>query len=86
MEIIWSRNAKKQLLAIDNRYRERIKQKLYDIGDIMAPPPDLKKLSGPENHYRLRVGDYRIILTHPEGMRSLHRRRSETPNLYDIPA
>ena len=67
MEIIWSRNAKKQLLTIDRRYRERIKQKLYDIGDIMAPPPDLKKLSGPENHYRLRVGDYRIILTHPEG-------------------
>lgn len=67
MEIIWSRNTKKQLLNIDRRYQERIKQKRYDIGDIMVPPPDLKKLSGPENHYRLRVGDYCIILTHIEG-------------------
>lgn len=46
MEIIWSRNAKKQLLNIDCRYREKIKQKLHDIGDVMAPPPDLKSCQG----------------------------------------
>lgn len=89
MEIIWSRNAKKQLSNIDGRYRERIKQKLYDIGDVMAPPPDLKKLSGPENHYRLRVGDYRIILTHPEGSDRCTviavKRRTSTTYLHEEP-
>lgn len=89
MEIIWSRSAKKQLLNIDGRYRERIKQKLYDIGDIMTPPPDLKKLSGPENHYRLRVGDYRIILTHPEGSERCTvvavKRRNSTTYLHEEP-
>lgn len=87
MEIIWSRTAKKQLLNIDWRYREKIKQKLYDIGDASAPPPDLKKLSRPENHYRLRVGDYRIIFTRQEERHCCYivavKRRTTTTYLHE---
>jgi mRNA-degrading endonuclease RelE of RelBE toxin-antitoxin system len=61
--INWSKVAKKELAKIDFRYQERIKGRLADIGDRLAPRPDIRKLSKPENHYRLRVGEYRIIFT-----------------------
>jgi mRNA-degrading endonuclease RelE of RelBE toxin-antitoxin system len=61
MRFVWSRAAWKQLMKIDSRYRQRVKDKLVDIGDDKAPPPDLKRLLHPEGHFRLRVGDYRVI-------------------------
>ena len=33
------------------------------MDDKASPISDIKKLSSPENHYRLRLGDYRIIYT-----------------------
>jgi mRNA-degrading endonuclease RelE of RelBE toxin-antitoxin system len=62
------KSAEKQLAAIDYRYQQRIKEKLRTMDDKNAPAPDIKKLkqSG-EDHYRLRVGDYRIIFTQFEG-------------------
>ncbi len=38
--------------------------------DKNAPAPDIKKLKQPasKDHYRLRVGDYRIIFTQFEGI------------------
>lgn len=61
MNFVWSRRARKELLKIDRDYRQTIIDKLFAIGDAWAPPPDLKKLSNPKDHYRLRVGDYRVI-------------------------
>ncbi|MFW0767675.1 type II toxin-antitoxin system RelE family toxin [Trabulsiella odontotermitis] len=61
MTFVWSRAAWKQLMKIDFRYRQRVKDRLVDIGDSNAPPPDLKRLLHPEGHFRLRVGDYRVI-------------------------
>ncbi|MBA7846041.1 type II toxin-antitoxin system RelE/ParE family toxin [Klebsiella sp. RHBSTW-00484] len=61
--IIWSKVAKKELANIDYRYQERIKSRLADLGDRSGPRPDVRKLTIPVNHYRLRVGDYRVIFT-----------------------
>lgn len=33
------------------------------MDDKASPISDIKKLSSPENHYRLRLGDYRVIYT-----------------------
>ena len=70
MIVFWSKSAEKQLAATDSRYQERIKEKLRAMDDKNAPAPDIKKLkqSAPEDHYRLRVGDYRIIFTQFEGI------------------
>lgn len=61
--LIWSKVAKKELANTDYRYQQRIKSRLADLGDRTAPRPDVRKLSKPENHYRLRAGDYRVIFT-----------------------
>jgi mRNA-degrading endonuclease RelE of RelBE toxin-antitoxin system len=43
-------------------------EKLRTMDDKNAPAPDIKKLKQSEDHYRLRVGDYRIIFTQFEGV------------------
>lgn len=68
MVIIWSRNARRAFSRIDIRYQQRIEEKLSRLDDKSAPPLDIKKLSVPEGHYRLRVGEYRIIFTQQEGI------------------
>lgn len=70
MIVFWPKSAEKQLAAIDSRYQERIKEKLRAMDDKNAPAPDIKKLKQPasKDHYRLRVGDYRIIFTQFEGI------------------
>ncbi|WP_368544667.1 type II toxin-antitoxin system RelE/ParE family toxin [Enterobacter soli] len=62
MKIVWSRVAKKALSRIDSRYRQRIETKLTKLDDRSAPRPDIIKISASENHFRLRVGDYRILI------------------------
>ncbi|WP_330984528.1 MULTISPECIES: type II toxin-antitoxin system RelE family toxin [Enterobacterales] len=63
LTIIWSRAAKKDFLSLDKRYQQNIEMKLGYLGDTSAPPLDIRKLKVPEDHYRLRVGNYRIIFT-----------------------
>jgi len=63
MKIVWSKTAEKQLAKIDPRYRKRIELRLAGLDDNASPVADIKKLSSPENHHRLRVGDYRVIYT-----------------------
>lgn len=63
MRVVWSNVAKKELSKIDARYRERIKAKFSDINDRSAPRSDIRKMTTPDNHFRMRVGDYRIIFT-----------------------
>ena len=68
MIIIWSRNARKRLVKIDKRYRQRIVEKLSLLDDKSAHTLDVKKLSRPGDFYRLRVGEYRVIFTRHEGI------------------
>lgn len=66
MIIIWSRNARKRLVTIDKRYRQRIVAKLSLLDDKSASNLDVKKLSRSGDFYRLRVGEYRVIFTRHE--------------------
>ncbi|HDS9456509.1 TPA: type II toxin-antitoxin system RelE/ParE family toxin [Enterobacter asburiae] len=63
MKIVWSNGAKKAFSKIEERYQRRIEVKLAELDDRSAPRPDIKKISATEDHFRLRVGDYRIIYT-----------------------
>lgn len=54
MKIVWSKKADKQFSKIETRYQGRIKSRLEKMDDKAAPASDIKKLSSPENHYRLR--------------------------------
>ncbi len=57
MKIVWSKTADKPFSKIDNRYKSRIKSRLEKMDDKASSISDIKKLSSPENHYRLRLGD-----------------------------
>jgi mRNA interferase RelE/StbE len=58
------------------RIREKIKE--VEGADGLKDLPSVKKLSGGEDFYRIRVGDYRIGIALEEGtvvfVRCLHRR------------
>lgn len=61
--ICWSKNAERELARIEPHAKKRILHKFSEFNDRSAPPPDIRKLTIPENHYRLRVGNYRIVFT-----------------------
>lgn len=56
MEVIYTKQAMKNIKSIDNRFKDRIK-----IGIEKIPFGDIKKLQGYSTLYRLRIGDYRVI-------------------------
>jgi mRNA-degrading endonuclease RelE of RelBE toxin-antitoxin system len=62
MKIVWSNGAKKALTKIDGRYHRRIEVKLAELDDRSAPDPISKNI-GFRKSFRLRVGDYRIVIT-----------------------
>jgi mRNA interferase RelE/StbE len=72
----------KQLDQLRENERQRILDALYLLRDYgFTPRLDIKKLLGYRNHYRLRVGDFRILfeLEKPRTIRVhgvLHRRKA----------
>jgi len=58
----------------------RIREKIEDVesADALEDLPSIKKLSGGDDFYRIRVGDYRIGIAVEDGLvvfvRCLHRR------------
>lgn len=52
--------AQRDIKALDQQKRKRILSSLDDFSD--GKPVDIKKLQGNTGHWRIRVGDYRIIL------------------------
>ena len=62
-EVFLGREAEKALGKTDKKLAVRIKQALLTLK--LAPLPvkeyDLKKISGTDNIYRIRISDYRII-------------------------
>lgn len=52
--------AVRDLRGLDGALRERLSQRIDRLADEPRPPGS-KKLSGHENRYRVRLGDYRII-------------------------
>ncbi len=64
----------------DKALLERIKELIANVeaAQSLAEMPNLKKLHGGGEHYRVRIGDYRLGLATEEGVvvfvRVLHRR------------
>lgn len=65
-KIEWTGRATKQLLTIDQRYVQAIKEKIDKLVDFPQVQLDIKNLDG--NHYRLRHGNYRIFFDVIEGV------------------
>ena len=61
VEVVWSRRALKHLMKIDTRFQKIIHQKVGELVSFPIVSLDIKKLQGSDNHFRLRVGNYRII-------------------------
>lgn len=83
-QIAWTRKAIKQLQSIDTRYISAIRRKVKELEKFPDVTLDLKKLSGANNQYRLRVGDYRILFEVIDGqpivisIQAVKRRTSTT--------
>ena len=56
MDIVILKTAQKHIDVMDQKTKGRIRDGISKI-----PWGDIKKLSGYQNLYRLRIGDYRII-------------------------
>lgn len=61
VEVVWSRRALKHLMKIDTRFQKIIHQKVGELVNFPIVSLDIRKLQGSDNHFRLRVGNYRII-------------------------
>ncbi|BEP17750.1 type II toxin-antitoxin system RelE/ParE family toxin [Pyrofollis japonicus] len=61
-EVHLTRKAKKQLDNLDPQVRKRILEALLVLRDYgFTQRLDIKKLKGYKNHYRFRVGEYRVL-------------------------
>ncbi|TDB56158.1 type II toxin-antitoxin system RelE family toxin [Photorhabdus luminescens] len=84
VKVIWSKAAIKQLTRIDTRYQKTIKQKVSSLTDFPLVGLDIRKLSGFNNRYRLRVGDYRVLFELLDGepnileIQEIRRRQTKT--------
>ena len=55
--ILVPRSVRKQLLALDPAVQRRVRDTIDRL-----PDGDIKRLRGPEDLYRARAGDWRVIL------------------------
>ena len=59
-QIEFTKRANKQFQALSQQVKQRIAHKIEALAE--APRPQgVVKLSGEENTYRIRVGDYRVV-------------------------
>lgn len=58
MRVEYKRKAVKYINSCDKPTKKRLKEAIEKI-----PLGDIKKLTGLENEYRLRVGDLRVLFT-----------------------
>ena len=65
-----SEEAIAQLRSLPREQRRRIGDRLNRLQDGLSG--DLKKLSGKESKYRLRVGDFRVLFTLSGGQISVY--------------
>lgn len=69
-EIIWHNRARKQMKRIPDHYREAILESV----DLLETFPkckqlDIKELKNYPYDYRLRVGRYRVLFNHDNGIK-----------------
>jgi mRNA interferase RelE/StbE len=62
VKFIWLESARNELRAVDRQTAIRVLHALTEYGDSGAG--DVRMLSGQwQGHFRLRVGDYRVLFT-----------------------
>lgn len=73
-EIFLSNKAEKELRGTDKKFLERIKALLEALKSSPLPirEYDLKKISGTENFYRIRLSEYRVIYSVDWGSKSIN--------------
>jgi mRNA interferase RelE/StbE len=59
-EVLLERSAEKDLRRLSARIHDQVVDRITALGKNPRPP-GCRKLSGSENDWRVRVGDYRII-------------------------
>jgi len=62
LHVQYTKEAEKEIKKLDRHMKQRIKQAIERL-----PLGDIKKLKGYQNDFRLRVGEYRIILSSTNG-------------------
>jgi mRNA-degrading endonuclease RelE of RelBE toxin-antitoxin system len=68
-------SAEKQYFRLDRRTRQRIKETLRDLEETEAPllHPRVRALTGKlKGDYRVRIGEWRVLLTPDRSSRVLH--------------
>lgn len=58
--VVFARSARKELESLPDRFIERILPRIENLADSPRPV-GCRKLSGEQNLWRLRIGDYRVI-------------------------
>ena len=67
--VVIRRQAQKKLQSLPRLERARIAEKIHQLGlDPDNPALDVKRLQG-EPHFRLRVGDWRLIFDRQDAVR-----------------
>lgn len=69
-EIIWSRPAERDLRRLDDDVARRIQATISDFA--ATGHGDIRKLSGRVDQFRLRGGDWRVILTYDRELGAIH--------------
>jgi mRNA interferase RelE/StbE len=59
-QLEFTTSALRELRSLDPQIQRRIAARTTALCDDPFPP-GIKKLQGPPDHFRLRVGDYRVI-------------------------
>lgn len=59
-QVLLRRGAEKDLERLDSKIRERVIASILTLRDNPRPP-GCRKLSGSDNDWRIRVGDYRVL-------------------------
>lgn len=80
-QVIITKSARKDLAKLDSKNREKVLEALYKM-KVNPKAVDLKKLEGSPDIWRLRVGDWRVIMRITEekvvayALRVKHRREA----------
>ena len=62
MKVEWKPKARKQIRKIPNPYKNKIFNDVGELENNFYSNPNIKALTDHEYDYRLRVGDYRVLI------------------------
>ena len=60
-KVLIEKKARRQIEKLTEDVKARIIEALKELEKGFSARLDIKKLKGTKNHYRIRVGDYRIL-------------------------